>query len=312
MNVVAVDGGYELTVDGRPEKVQFVGDGTTRTYTRYSEGVVVKSYDVDGNEVANPAEVATEVWTVAVKLPAATYSVIARYNAVWDTVGYELVVEEVIDEPVLDDAFVSANVTVDGLEVTYTVVTGLDVAKIQITDNGITKTLAAGYVDTEVRTWTYTATVAKGAHEVTFGYKTAEGWNTAEATATYEAAVETESEVPETPWYGGSVDSPVLAGEEVNFIVTTLTDVSKIQFVFEDGSTITLASGYEDLNGTRTWIYNKEFAPATYENVKVMAKYGTTWVDTEIVLNFEVVKGLTDGGAADEGGDSEDWGDLWG
>ena len=311
MNAVAVDGGYELTVDGRPEKVQFVGDGTTRTYTRYSEGVVVKSYDVDGNEVVNPAEVATEVWTVAVELPVATYSVIARYNAVWDTVGYELVVEEeIVDEPVLDDAFVSAEVAVDGLEVTYTVVTGLDVAKIQITDNGITKTLAAGYVDTEVRTWTYTATVAKGAHEVTFGYKTAEGWNTAEEMWTYEAAVKAEAEEPEiAPVTATATDA--LKGEEVEFVITTSTDVSKVQLVFADGSTITLASGYEDVDGVRTWTYAKAFVLGDY-SVKVMAKYGATWVDTEVAVDFSVAEGLTDGGAADEGGDSEDWGDLWG
>lgn len=267
-----------VVVEYIAEKIQLIGNGTTRTYTRDSDAVTIKSYDVNGKERSERLPVVYEVWTIEVELPDAEYTAVARYKKVWDTLGYEFEVKTAGD-----DTFISADVAVNGLEVTYTVVTGLDTSKIQITDNGSTKTLASGYTDTDVRTWTYTKIVAKGDHAVTFAYKT-NVWNETEVACEYEAKIET----AKTDTYSGTVDSSVLRGEKVGFTVTTSTDASKIQFVFEDGSTITLASGYEDFNGTRTWAYSKEFADGDY-SVKVMAKHGREWVDTKVVLDFEVI-----------------------
>ena len=159
-------------------------------------------------------------------------------------------------------------------------------AKIQINDNGSTKTLAVGYVDTDVRTWTYTGTVAEGEHNVTYAYKKVD-WETAEVTHTYTAEIKTESAEPEIRC-SGKVNSPVPADEKAVFTVTTDAKASKIQFVLENGDTITLASGYEDIEGVRTWVYSKDFASGLY-NISVMAKYGREWIDTETLLSFEVL-----------------------
>ncbi len=286
-NVEFTESGYVVTVEGKPEKIQFIGNDTTRTYTRENNIVTIESYDINGKLTDIDYQTVYEKWTVNVELPSSTYGVVARYRKVWDTLAFEFGVKNKAETPEIDDKFVSADVKLNGLEATYTVVTGLDITKIQITDNGSTKTLASGYTDTDVRTWIYTKTVSKGEHNVVYAYKT-DAWKTAEVNNAYVAKAETENEAPEKGEHSGTVTSSVLKGEKVEFAVTTTTAVSKIQFVFENGDTITLASGYDDINGIRRWVYSKEFSLGEY-SVKTMAKYGREWVDTEIVLNFEVL-----------------------
>ena len=177
INVVAVEGGYDVTVKGSPEKVQFIGEGTTRTYTRESAVVTIREGE-DG----------TEIWTVAIYLPRADYEAIARFNKVWDEEGFEFTTIVPLDE-----VFYSIEAEVEGYEAVYTVKTGIDVQKIQIVDNGMVMTLASGYEDIDgVRVWTVERAVTKGDHDVFANYKTVDGWKTGdmlvEFTATLTAA----------------------------------------------------------------------------------------------------------------------------
>jgi len=174
INAEAVEGGYKVVVKNSPEKVQFVGEGTTRTYTRESDAVVITT-----------AEDGTEIWTIAIVLPRADFEVIARYNKVWDAEGYKF--STIVP---LDEAFYSAEAAVEGYAATYTVKTGLDIKKIQIVDNGSAMTLASGYEDIDgVRVWTIERAVTKGAHEVAVNYKTAEGWKTADSAINFTATL---------------------------------------------------------------------------------------------------------------------------
>lgn len=143
--------------DAPAMKLRFVdSEGNTRTY--YSDNENVKSITDNGD--------GTETWVVSV--PAAkleeTYSVYVRYEATgWNEVAYVYDMEA-IDPEVLDDRYISYDIVDDYEGAIYmgvnevTVVTGLDVSKVQFMEKGNTWTFTgsnAAFVDADgVRTWT--------------------------------------------------------------------------------------------------------------------------------------------------------------
>lgn len=101
-------------------------------------------------------------------------------------------------------------------------------------------------------------------------------------------------EVPDM--YGG-MGGMILAGKH-DVIVKTSTDVSKVQFYAEDGTTYTYTSWenypgympYEDIDGERVWTISHSFGPFGYRSLAIRTRTETTtFVTTNVTLDATVV-----------------------
>ena len=168
---------FSVVVKNAPAmKVRFVNEaGSTRTYAADNENVKSITENGDG----------TETWVISV--PASkleeTYTVFVRYaDTGWNEIGYvyDMVA---VDPEVLDDRFISYDIVDDyegaiynGVN-TITVVTGVDVSKVQFVEKGNTWTFTPSnstVVDEDgVRTWTLKMNFVKlGDHSYTIRTRT--------------------------------------------------------------------------------------------------------------------------------------------
>lgn len=168
---------FSVVVKNAPAmKVRFVNEaGSTRTYAADNENVKSITDNGDG----------TETWVISV--PASkleeTYTVFVRYaDTGWNEIGYvyDMVA---VDPEVLDDRFISYDIVDDyegaiynGVN-TITVVTGVDVSKVQFVEKGNTWTFTPSnstVVDEDgVRTWTLKMNFVKlGDHSYTIRTRT--------------------------------------------------------------------------------------------------------------------------------------------
>ena len=96
--------------------------------------------------------------------------------------------------------------------------------------------------------------------------------------------------------YGG-MGGMILAGKH-DVVVKTSTDVIKVQFYAEDGTTYTYTSWegypgympYEDIDGERVWTISHSFGPYGYRSLAIRTRTETsTFVTTGYTLDATVV-----------------------
>ncbi len=185
---------YDVTVEGRAAKIQFVdANGNTVTISRTGGKATIVSYDKDGNVVDDMSrDLAYEVWTTEQTIKAGAYKVIAKdATDGWEALdlGYALnVVNSTKNADVISITPAASSAKIgDALNVQ--VVTGVDAVKIQILVDDATAgdvTFSArSYGKVEGDTCTYNAFVKlykPGTHTLTVLVKTADGWATQRST----------------------------------------------------------------------------------------------------------------------------------
>ena len=164
---------YTFKVSGKADKVQVVcADGGTITLTRFDPRVTVKSYDAEGIEVySNSTNLAYEIWTVELNLPAGRHIAKAKYGRSW-TAGTEF--DVIIDEkPVSAVSVTEVKTSADSVEVT---VNGT-ATKIKIADaSGATRTYDRDHADVSIapdgdgEIWTINAKLRAGEYTATAKY----------------------------------------------------------------------------------------------------------------------------------------------
>ena len=185
---------YGFTVSGRADKLQVIeANGGTRTVTRNSPNVVIKSYDINGNEVSSLSrELDHEVWTVNTRLtPDTELQVHAKYNNEWVDATYRFSVSTLYSDKTLKKAELSATSGGQGI-VNCNIVTGSGVSKVRVEyEDGMTSTYHSGYATLDVENMTYTYDISVKAYrtgEIPYKIyiKTPSGWQYA-TTLTYTA-----------------------------------------------------------------------------------------------------------------------------
>ena len=185
---------YSFSVSGRADKLQVIeANGGTRTVTRNSPNVVIKSYDINGNEVSSLSrELDHEVWTVNTRLtPDTELQVHAKYNNEWVDATYRFSVSTLYSDKTLKKAELSATSGGQGL-VDCNIVTGSGVSKVRVEyEDGMTSTYHSGYATLDVENMTYTYDITVKAYrtgEIPYKiyFKTPSGWQYA-TTLTYTA-----------------------------------------------------------------------------------------------------------------------------
>ena len=164
---------YTFKVSGKADKVQVVcADGGTITLSRFDPRVTVKSYDAEGIEVySNSTNLAYEIWTVELDIPAGRHIAKAKYGRSW-TAGTEF--DVVIDtKPVPAVSVTEVKTSADSVEVT---VNGT-ATKIKITDaSGATRTYDRDHADVSIapdgdgEIWTINAKLRAGEYTATAKY----------------------------------------------------------------------------------------------------------------------------------------------
>ncbi len=164
---------YTFKVSGKADKVQVVcADGGTITLTRFDPRVTVKSYDAEGIEVySNSTNLAYEIWTVELNLPAGRHIAKAKYGRSW-TAGTEF--DVIIDEkPVSAVSVTEVKTSADSVEVT---VNGT-ATKIKIADaSGATRIYDRDHADVSIapdgdgEIWTINAKLRAGEYTATAKY----------------------------------------------------------------------------------------------------------------------------------------------
>ena len=164
---------YTFKVSGKADKVQVVcADGGTITLTRFDPRVTVKSYDAEGIEVySNSTNLAYEIWTVELNLPAGRHIAKAKYGRSW-TAGTEF--DVIIDEkPVSAVSVTEVKTSADSVEVT---VNGT-ATKIKIADaSGATRIYDRDHADVFIapdgdgEIWTINAKLRAGEYTATAKY----------------------------------------------------------------------------------------------------------------------------------------------
>ena len=155
------------------DKIQVVcADGGTITLTRFDPRVTVKSYDAEGIEVySNSTNLAYEIWTVELNLPADRHIAKAKYGRSW-TAGTEF--DVIIDaKPVEAVSVTEVKTSADSVEVT---VNGT-ATKIKIADaSGATRTYDRDHADVSIapdgdgEIWTINAKLRAGEYTATAKY----------------------------------------------------------------------------------------------------------------------------------------------
>ena len=164
---------YTFKVSGKADKVQVVcADGGTITLSRFDPRVTVKSYDAEGIEVySNSTNLAYEIWTVELNIPAGRHIAKAKYGRSW-TAGTEF--DVVIDtKPVPAVSVTEVKTSADSVEVT---VNGT-ATKIKIADaSGATRTYDRDHADVSIapdgdgEIWTINAKLRAGEYTATAKY----------------------------------------------------------------------------------------------------------------------------------------------
>ena len=164
---------YTFKVSGKADKIQVVcADGGTITLSRLDPRVTVKSYDAEGIEVySNSTNLAYEIWTVELDIPAGRHIAKAKYGRSW-TAGTEF--DAVIDtKPVPAVSVTEVKTSADSVEVT---VNGT-ATKIKITDaSGATRTYDRDHADVSIapdgdgEIWTINAKLRAGEYTATAKY----------------------------------------------------------------------------------------------------------------------------------------------
>ncbi|MBE6774144.1 MAG: hypothetical protein E7544_07960 [Ruminococcaceae bacterium] len=263
----------EVLVDRPVFKLQIVRDNLTWTYTRDSEFVAITTND-DG----------TEKWTISHMMYETEMNLFVHartYEFGWQDAGKYLTIEttDVLTAYSIDVAVADTAV--------FTVKTTTDVAKIQIIDaNGNTKTLNAGYEDVDgVRVWTYERVLADGEYTYTVkvrGLNTA--WADTNATTTFRVGAPTEGTIK-----SATTDKDYyFLGDTVTLTVVTDVAVSKIQYTDNNGNTKTLADGYVEADGVRTWTITVTPADFADYEYTFSAKTAAGWAATDVTVSFTV------------------------
>ena len=164
---------YTFKVSGKADKIQVVcADGGTITLSRLDPRVTVKSYDAEGIEVySNSTNLAYEIWTVNLDIPAGRHIAKAKYGRSW-TAGTEF--DVIIDaKPVSAVSVTEVKTSADSVEVT---VNGT-ATKIKIADaSGATRTYDRDHADVSIapdgdgEIWTINAKLRAGEYTATSKY----------------------------------------------------------------------------------------------------------------------------------------------
>ena len=164
---------YTFKVSGKADKIQVVcADGGTITLSRLDPRVTVKSYDAEGIEVySNSTNLAYEIWTVKLDIPAGRHAAKAKYGRSW-TAGTEF--DVIIDaKPVSAVSVTEVKTSADSVEVT---VNGT-ATKIKIADaSGATRTYDRDHADVSIapdgdgEIWTINAKLRAGEYTATAKY----------------------------------------------------------------------------------------------------------------------------------------------
>ena len=164
---------YTFKVSGKADKIQVVcADGGTTTLSRLDPRVTVKSYDAEGIEVySNSTNLAYEIWTVNLDIPAGRHIAKAKYGRSW-TAGTEF--DVIIDaKPVSAVSVTEVKASADSVEVT---VNGT-ATKIKIADaSGATRTYDRDHADVSIapdgdgEIWTINAKLRAGEYTATAKY----------------------------------------------------------------------------------------------------------------------------------------------
>ena len=164
---------YTFKVSGKADKIQVVcADGGTTTLSRLDPRVTVKSYDAEGIEVySNSTNLAYEIWTVNLDIPAGRHIAKAKYGRSW-TAGTEF--DVIIDaKPVSAVSVTEVKTSADSVEVT---VNGT-ATKIKIADaSGATRTYDRDHADVSIapdgdgEIWTINAKLRAGEYTATAKY----------------------------------------------------------------------------------------------------------------------------------------------
>lgn len=164
---------YTFKVSGKADKIQVVcADGGTITLSRLDPRVAVKSYDAEGIEVySNSTNLAYEIWTVKLDIPAGRHIAKAKYGRSW-TAGTEF--DVIIDaKPVSAVSVTEVKTSADSVEVT---VNGT-ATKIKIADaSGATRTYDRDHADVSIapdgdgEIWTINAKLRAGEYTATAKY----------------------------------------------------------------------------------------------------------------------------------------------
>ena len=164
---------YTFKVSGKADKIQVVcTDGGTTTLSRLDPRVTVKSYDAEGIEVySNSTNLAYEIWTVNLDIPAGRHIAKAKYGRSW-TAGTEF--DVIIDaKPVSAVSVTEVKTSADSVEVT---VNGT-ATKIKIADaSGATRTYDRDHADVSIapdgdgEIWTINAKLRAGEYTATAKY----------------------------------------------------------------------------------------------------------------------------------------------
>ena len=164
---------YTFKVSGKADKIQVVcADGGTITLSRLDPRVTVKSYDAEGIEVySNSTNLAYEIWTVELDIPAGRHIAKAKYGRSW-TAGTEF--DVIIDaKPVEAVSVTEVKTSADSVEVT---VNGT-ATKIKIADaSGATRTYDRDHADVSIapdgdgEIWTINAKLRAGEYTATAKY----------------------------------------------------------------------------------------------------------------------------------------------
>ena len=164
---------YTFKVSDKADKIQVVcADGGTITLSRLDPRVTVKSYDAEGIEVySNSTNLAYEIWTVNLDIPAGRHIAKAKYGRSW-TAGTEF--DVIIDaKPVSAVSVTEVKTSADSVEVT---VNGT-ATKIKIADaSGATRTYDRDHADVSIapdgdgEIWTINAKLREGEYTATAKY----------------------------------------------------------------------------------------------------------------------------------------------
>ena len=164
---------YTFKVSGKADKIQVAcADGGTTTLSRLDPRVTVKSYDAEGIEVySNSTNLAYEIWTVELDIPAGRHIAKAKYGRSW-TAGTEF--DVIIDaKPVSAVSVTEVKTSADSVEVT---VNGT-ATKIKIADaSGATRTYDRDHTDVSIapdgdgEIWTINAKLRAGEYTATAKY----------------------------------------------------------------------------------------------------------------------------------------------
>ena len=164
---------YTFKVSDKADKIQVVcADGGTITLSRLDPRVTVKSYDAEGIEVySNSTNLAYEIWTVNLDIPAGRHIAKAKYGRSW-TAGTEF--DVIIDaKPVEAVSVTEVKTSADSVEVT---VNGT-ATKIKIADaSGATRTYDRDHADVSIapdgdgEIWTINAKLRAGEYTATAKY----------------------------------------------------------------------------------------------------------------------------------------------